>query len=35
MALQNLGTLTQQTLELEYKDIIKDKYIPQEILDNT
>ena len=34
MALQNLGTLTQQTLELEYKDIIKDKYIPQEILDN-
>ena len=35
MALQNLGSLTQQTLELEYKDTIKDKYIPQEILDNT
>ena len=34
MALQKLGSLTQQTLELEYKDIIKDKYIPQEILDN-
>ena len=35
IALQNLGTLTQQTLELEYKDTIKDKYIPQEILDST